>query len=222
MEFDSLLSFLQQLKQHNTKEWFDDHKKQYQQLRLQWLDFVAETIMAMSVQWPSIAKLEPKDCVFRINRDIRFSSDKSPYKTNFGMSLNPGGKKAPFCGYYLHIEPDNCFIAGGAYLPEPAFLAAIRQEIDYQFNQFTRIVKHPAFTKQFGKISGEALKRPPKGYDADNPAIEYLKLKTFIAQKALSSVDLYHPKMTQNMVQSFAVLKPLVDFLQAPLSEIKK
>jgi uncharacterized protein (TIGR02453 family) len=221
MEFEKLLSFLKQLKQNNTKEWFDDHKPTYQQLRLQWLDFVADSITAMSVHVPAIAAIQPKDCVYRINRDVRFSADKSPYKTNFGMSLNPGGKKAPFCGYYLHIEPGNSFIAGGAYLPEPAYLAAIRQEIDYQFDAFSKIAKQPQFTKRFGKIGGESLKRPPKGYEENNPAIEYLKLKTFIAQQSLTVADLKNPKMLPNMVASFLALKPFIDFLQAPLNELK-
>src|SRR6478752_7596525 len=112
MDFKPLLSFLTRLSKNNNKDWFDAHKKEYEALRKEWISFVSECITGVGAFDPAIASLDPKKCIFRINRDIRFSTDKSPYKNNFGMSLSAGGKSEDFCGYYLHIQPGNCFVAG--------------------------------------------------------------------------------------------------------------
>lgn len=213
MDFKPLLSFLSQLAKNNNKEWFDAHKKEYETLRKEWISFVGESITAVSAFDPAIASLDPKKCIFRINRDIRFSSDKSPYKNNFGMSLNPGGKNEDFCGYYLHIQPGNCFIAGGAYMPAPERLAAIRQEIDYNFPAFQKIVTSKPFTARFGALSGEKLVRPPKGYDAENPAVAFLKHKGFIVEHKVSDKEICDPAFMKMFIQSAQTMKPLLDFL---------
>lgn len=213
MDTTALLRFLKELSQNNHKEWFDAHRKEYEALRKEWLGFVGELITAFGAFDSSLLSLEPKNCVFRINRDIRFSKDKSPYKTNFGCSLNPRGKKAEFIGYYIHLDPAGCFVAGGAYGPQPDTLSAIRQEIDYNADEFKSIVTHPTFVKAFGSLSGETLSRPPKGYEADNPAIVYLKHKSFLAQHPLSLSDIKSPNLAQNLSQTGRAMKPLVDFL---------
>ena len=112
---------------------------------------------------------------------MRFSKNKAPYKNNFGISLSKGGKNTDFCGYYIHLQPGESFIAGGSYQPMPDKLAAIRQEIDYNFEEFTSIITHKEFVKHFGTLTGDKLQRPPKGYDTENPAIEYIKHKGFLA-----------------------------------------
>jgi uncharacterized protein (TIGR02453 family) len=213
MDFKSLLSFLSRLAKNNNKEWFDANKKEYESLRKEWIDFAGQMISKVGAFDPAVAELDPKKCIFRINRDIRFSNDKSPYKNNFGLSLNPGGKNEDFCGYYLHIQPGNCFIAGGAYMPEPAKLAAIRQEIDYNFSAFKKIVLAKDFTNTFGALSGDKLVRPPKGYDAENPAIEFLKHKGFIAEQKVSDKDVNSPDFSKMLVKSFKTMKPLIDFM---------
>lgn len=213
MDFKSLLSFLTQLSKNNNKDWFDAHKKEYETLRKEWISFVSECINGVGAFDPAIASLDPKKCIFRINRDIRFSTDKSPYKNNFGMSLNAGGKNEDFCGYYLHIQPGNCFVAGGAYMPSPERLAAIRQEIDYNFPVFQKILAAKDFKARFGSLSGDKLVRPPKGYEADNPAIDYLKHKGFIAEQKLSDKEINDPALIKSFLKSAQTMKPLLDFL---------
>jgi uncharacterized protein (TIGR02453 family) len=213
MDTKALIKFLEQLGKNNNKEWFDAHKKEYETLRKDWIQFVSELIPAFGAFDPTLLHLEPKDCLFRINRDVRFSKDKSPYKTNFGSSLNAGGKKAEFFGYYLHIEPKGCFMAGGAYGPSPASLAAIRQEIDYNAKEFHSIVTHKSFIKHFGSLTGETLVRPPKGYEVDNPSIGYLKHKSFLAQRSLSMEEVTSTKLIAQLVQTGQAMKPLIDFL---------
>ncbi|MES2780688.1 MAG: DUF2461 domain-containing protein [Bacteroidota bacterium] len=218
MDFKHLLDFLTRLNKNNNKEWFDANKKEYEALRKEWIAFVADSIQAFGAFDPKLLALEPKQCIFRINRDIRFSKDKSPYKNNFGMSLTVGGKKDEFCGYYLHIQPGACFIAGGAYQPMPDKLAAIRQEIDYNFDSFKKIVTAKEFKAQFGALSGDKLSRPPKGYDAENPAVDYLKHKGFIAQKKLDDKTIMDKNNMKELVKSAKTMKPMIDFLREAIN----
>lgn len=218
MDFKALLRFLKQLKANNSKEWFDANRKEYESLRKEFLGFVGDTITAIGSVDKGLLSLDPKKCVFRINRDIRFSADKSPYKTNFGINLNPAGKGEEFCGFYLHIEPGNSFFAAGVYMPQPQSLAAIRQEIDYNFPAFKKIVDAKSFKAAFGKLSGDKLSRPPKGYDAENPAIEYLKHKSFIVQVSLSEKELLDPALLKNLTRVSKDMMPLVSFLRVALS----
>lgn len=156
---------------------------------------------------------EPNHCIFRINRDIRFSKNKQPYKTNFGLSLSKTHKRDDFCGYYLHVEPGKSFAAVGSYMPQPAILAAIRQEIDYNTQVFEQIVQSPSFLKTFGKLDGEQLTRPPKGYTADNPALEWLRYKSFVGTKPISDEELTDKQFTKKLLRIFNTGKPLNDFL---------
>lgn len=134
------------------------------------------------------------------------------------MSLSKGGKKAEFCGYYLHIQPGTCFLAGGAYMPMPDKLAAIRQEIDYNAEEFVRIVTDKQFKKYFGKLSGETLQRPPKGYEADNPMIQFIKHKSFLAEYKLTDADLLDKKFQTKMIEVFKAMQPLNEFLNRAIS----
>ncbi len=217
MDFKRLLDFLNRLSKDNTKEWFDANKKEYETLRKEWVVFVGDCIAAIGSFDKRFAGLDPKKCIFRINRDIRFSKDKSPYKNNFGMSLSLNGKKDEFCGYYLHIQPNNCFIAGGSYMPMPDTLAKIRQEIDYNLPAFEKIVLAKDFKSLFGEISGEKLVRPPKGYEAENPAFEYLKLKGFIAERKITQKELTDPAFMKTLTGTTKSIKPLIDFLAAAI-----
>lgn len=218
MDFKHLLDFLSRLSKNNNKDWFDAHKKEYESLRKEWIDFVSESIQAFGAFDPAMLELDPKKCIFRINRDVRFSKNKDPYKNNFGMSLSSGGKASDFCGYYLHIQPGECFIAGGAYQPMPDKLAAIRQEIDYNFAAFHKIVLDRNFIAQFGSLSGDKLVRPPKGYDTDNPAVEYLKHKGFIAYRKVDDKTLLDKNFMKELITSGKTMKPLIDFLNQAIS----
>jgi uncharacterized protein (TIGR02453 family) len=214
------LEFLNRLKENNSKEWFDQHRKQYDSAKTDVVNLVQEVLVSLELHDPAIAasQLKAKSCLFRINRDVRFSANKSPYKTNFGAWLNAGGKKSASAGYYLNIEPGRSFIAGGMYMPESAVLVKIREEIDYNLLDFEALLAKPSFQKVFKDISREnTLIRPPKGYEADNPAIDYLKLKSFTASHQLTDGALTSPDLAKIIVSAFAGLQPLVEFLNKGL-----
>lgn len=218
----STLRFLTDLKANNTKAWMDDHRPAYQTAKADFVEFVGQVLAGLTRQDPELARsgLEPRKCLFSINRDVRLSRDKSPYKTNLGAWFNPGGKGVPTAGYYLAIEPGASFLAGGMYLPEPPALAAIRQEIDYNQADFERLVREPGFVRHFGTLMREhVLKRPPKGYQADHPAIEYLKLKTFLGSRDLPDAQLTAAALTKQVLTAYRSLQPLVQYLNRAVSQ---
>ena len=210
------LALLTDLKANNNKLWFDANRPAYEAAKADFVQFVTKLIDGLGTIDPAIAEtpLQAKSCIFRINRDVRFSANKSPYKTNFGAWFNKGGKKLASAGYYFNLEPGGSFSAGGLYMPDATVLATIRQEIDYNFGEFESLLNQSAFAKQFGGLSREeALQRPPKGYAADNPAIDYLKLKSFTASQPLPDAALLKPTLTKQVLDAFAGLQPLVAYL---------
>ncbi len=213
MRLSDLFQFLNELKKNNSKDWFDDNRKEYQELRNEFLVFIKEVLLELGKIDDRFSTMNPSKCIFRINRDIRFSKNKDPYKTNFGMNLNLTGNKEFFCGFYLHLEPNNSFFAGGTYLPPPFILQAIRQEIDYHSSEFKKIVEAKSFVNEFASITGESLSRPPKGYDISNEMINYIKMKSFIAEKKISN-KLIDSNELKNLVIGYSKLvMPLNDFL---------
>ncbi|MBS1634900.1 MAG: DUF2461 domain-containing protein [Bacteroidetes bacterium] len=173
--------FLKGLAKNNSKEWFDANRKTYETGKAEMEGTVKQIIDRVAKFDKEIEGLEAKKCLFRINRDIRFSKDKTPYKQNMGASINPGGRKSPLPGYYVHVEPGKSFLAGGCYAPEPDILSAIRQEIDYHGTEFRKILNAKDFKTYFGGLADEEkVKSAPKGYDKDHPDIELLKNKHFI------------------------------------------
>jgi len=213
---DSVLRFLRKLKKNNNKPWFEANRNGYTEAKQELETFLEGLIASYSKTDDAISRLTPKDCMFRINRDVRFSKDKSPYKTNFGAYINPGGKKSTLGGYYLHIEPGASFVGGGLWMPMPAELAKIRQEIDYNLPEFTAILSSASFKKQYGSLSTDeeySLKRIPKGYENDNAAAEYLKLKSFIATRKLSDEEVSSTSLKKSCIAAFTALKPLLDFI---------
>ncbi|GAA4376087.1 DUF2461 domain-containing protein [Hymenobacter koreensis] len=214
------LTFLADLKANNTKPWFDANRPAYDLAKADFLNLVVELLAGVEAFDAAIAasRLQPKKCVFRINRDVRFSTDKSPYKSNFGAWFNAGGKGAPTAGYYLNIEPANSFVAGGLYMPDAAALAAIRQEIDYDLPAFEQLLAGPDFRRYFTGLSQEtALRRPPKGYDAANPALPYLKLRSFTASHPLTDAEVTSPELQARVTAGFQGLQPLIRFLNRGL-----
>ena len=165
----------------------------------------------------SIKNLHAKDCMFRINRDIRFSKDKSPYKSNFGASINKGGRKAMnSAGYYFHLEPGGSFTGGGIYMPMPDELKKVRQEIDYNFAGFKKIIGSKKFKSAYGdldKSSEFLLSRVPKGYLPDNPASDYLRLKSYIAMIKVNDTDLASKDLVKKTVAAFEALQPVIEFI---------
>ena len=212
-------TFLKKLSANNNKAWMDEHRNDYEKARNNFIEFVKEMIIELSAIDNSLSALNAKDCIFRINRDIRFSKDKRPYKNNFAAYFNKGGKKGPGAGYYLHAEPGKCFMACGVWMPEPKMLADIRQEIDYNYKEFESILKGKKFKTNFesGLDESDILSRPPKGYEADNPAVGYLKLKSFIVRKDLSEKDFTKPNSEKDFAKVFQTAKPMIDFINRSL-----
>lgn len=211
----SVIKFLKEVKKNNNKAWLDTHRSLYETSKQEFLDVVAKVLNGITSFDPAFANLTPKECIFRLNRDIRFSKEKHPYKTNYAAYFNPAGKKGDGAGFYMHIEPGKSFAAVGLWDPPPAHLAAIRQEIDYNLEEWNVIVNNKIFKKTFenGFNLSQRLVRPPKGYDENNPAIEYLKMKNFVVSRPFSDEQIMHKKFSRELLNSFNAGKPLNDFI---------
>lgn len=211
------IKFLKDLKKNNNKEWFEKNRKQYEAAKKDFTDFVQAVIDAFGKKDKTIANIVAKDCLFRINRDVRFSKDKSPYKTNMGASINKGGRMTMnTAGYYFHLEPGQCFVGGGLWQPDVEALKKIRQEIDYSFGDFKKIISNKKFASLYKDLDHSKemkLSRPPKGYEPDNKAIEYIKLKSFIAITPISDADLPGKNLVKKISDAFDPLEPLINFL---------
>jgi uncharacterized protein (TIGR02453 family) len=217
----STLKFLKDLKKNNNKPWFDGHRKEYEAAKSDFAAFVQALIDKHAKSDPTIKSIAAKDCLFRINRDIRFSKDKSPYKTNMGAYINRGGKKSLFGGYYFHCEPGQSFVGGGLWMPMPPELNKVRQEIDYNFASFKKILSSKKFKSVFNDLSRDpeyVLTRVPKGYENDNPAAEYLKMKSFVALTPLKDSDLTSKDLIKKSSAAFAALQPLLEFINESLT----
>jgi uncharacterized protein (TIGR02453 family) len=216
------IKFLKDLKKNNNKPWFDANRKRYEEAKVDFANFIQQVIDAHGKKDKTIAAIKAKDCLFRINRDVRFSKDKSPYKTNFGASINKGGKKAfSTAGHYFHLEPGQCFVGGGIYQPMPEELRKVRQEIDYNFKDFKKIIGYKKFKSLYGDLDKSAeysLSRVPKGYEPDNPAAEYLKLKSYIAFVPLKDEELTSKTLVKKATAAFETLQPLIDFINESLA----
>jgi uncharacterized protein (TIGR02453 family) len=212
------LKFLKSLSKNNNKPWFEEHKGDYQDAKADFESVVQQILDGLSKQEPLLIGLEVKDCTFRIYKDVRFSKDKTPYKTNMGASFSPGGRKSIRPGYYFHLEPGgNSFAGGGLWMPEAAVLKKVRQEIDYNFEEFQQIISNKEFMKVFGKIEGESLKTAPQGYLPDNPAIAYLKLKSFTVWHHITDEAAQQPALVREILKIFSVMQPFVKFLDRAL-----
>lgn len=210
------LKFLSALKQNNNKPWFDSNRAQYEAARIDFSNFIQLLIDALQKSDPTITGLSSRDCLFRINRDIRFSKDKTPYKSNMGASIKRGGRKSPFAGYYFHLEPGNSFIGGGLWMPEAPALKNMRQEVDYNWNEFNNILTDPKFKKTYTDLykgEDQILSTMPKGYEKDNPAANYLKLKSFIAETRVSDDELIKGSLHKKTLDAFQALQPLLQFI---------
>ncbi len=216
------LQFLKKLAKNNNKPWFDLHRKEYEAARKDFEGFIQSVINTFGKSDAAIAPLVAKQCLFRINRDIRFSKNKTPYKKNFAASINRGGKKSVFAGYYFHLEPGNSFVGGGIWMPMPAETQKVRQEIDYCWPEFKKIITAKKFTTIYGNLDNEpeiTLVNVPKGYAKDNPAAQYLKLKSWIAMQAIDDTDMHSTGLLKQTVAAFSAIQPLIYFLNRAIEE---
>lgn len=210
------LNFLRNLTKNNNREWFAENKEKYISAQENVISFVENLIENIGEFDGEILKTDAKKSVFRIYRDVRFSQDKSPYKTNFGAGLGMG-KGNKISGYYLHIEPGKSFLAGGVYQPEPSVLKEIRKEISMNGTDFLKILEQKEFRHNFRGLSVEGkLKRVPTGFDKEDPMAEYLKLKNFIVIHPISDEALMNSDAAKNFAKIYQSIKPLNDFLSAP------
>ncbi len=208
-------SFLKNLEKNNNKTWFEENRPAYQKAKEEFQQIVISLAKGIGDFDPDVAVLDPLKCIFRQNRDVRFSKDKSPYKVHFGAYFNRGSKKINSPGYYIHVQPGKSMIAAGWYQPEAPIVKKIRQEIDYNADEWMKILDNKNLRKHFNEVPdfGDTLVRPPKGYDDDNPMLRYLKLKSFVVSKAVSDGEIQHEQYLKQAVTAFKSLHPFITFL---------
>ena len=213
---ETTLHFLKKLKINNNREWFDSNKSEYLASKEIFEEFVSELIKGINKFDKKVSlDLKPKDCTFRIYKDVRFSKDKTPYKNNMSASINPGGKKSNIPGYYFHLEPEACFLAGGVYMPMPDDLKAIRQEIDYNPLPLINVLKSASFKKEFNGIDEEdKLKNPPKGFNKDHAHSEILKNRHFIVSQKFENKVILKKEGLSKTLNSFKAMYPFLDYLR--------
>ncbi len=219
------LKFLKDLKKNNTREWFEKNRSAYESARADFAELIDKVIASFGKKDTTIAPLTAKECMYRINRDVRFSKNKAPYKNNMAASLISGGKKSINAGYYFHVQPGGeSFIGGGRYIVEPDQLKKIRQEIDYSWIEFSKIIKNKKFAALYGDLErgeGMSLSREPKGYEKDNPAIDYIKLKSWVATAPFSDADLTSKDLVKKITAALETLQPMIIFLNRALGDVE-
>jgi uncharacterized protein (TIGR02453 family) len=217
VDLKPVFDFLRGLKQHNNKSWFEENRAGYELAQERFESFVDQLIRTYA-GIEDFGGITAKDCVMRIYRDTRFSKDKSPYKTNMGATLAPGGKKSTRLGYHLHIQPNNeTLIAGGLYMPSPEQLARFRMAIDQDAAPLKAILKDKEFKKYFGTLEGEKVKTVPQGYSDEHPEIELLRFKQVVVVHRLADETVLSPKFGKHTIKVFTAMKPFLDYLNGIL-----
>ena len=215
------LQFLDDLKVNNNRDWFLDNKKRYEAFKKDYQLLVADLLDAMKPLDPSLEILEVKNCTFRINRDIRFSKDKTLYKSHLGIWLSSGAKGLNRSGYYIHLENGSSFIAGGLYCPEANDLKKMRKEIAYFHEDLEAILNEKEFKKEFNDFDRDeknTLKNPPRGYEKEHPAIDLLKLKSFESSQKINFSTAGTKDFVTTVSKKLILLKPLNDFINRALT----
>ena len=214
-DFKKIFDFLNKLKENNNREWFNDNKSEFEETRDAFIEFLSYLIGEIEAFDKHILGVDPKKSMYRIYRDTRFSKDKTPYKTHFGGYICAGSRASGNPGYYVHIEPGgNSIIGGGLYHPMPDVLAKVRQEIDYNGDALLKILNKASFKKRFDMYQDDKLKRPPKGYEADNPHIEWLKLKSFLVMESFTDKTVVGKGYAKSVVSGFKEMAPFIEFLR--------
>lgn len=215
-----ILNFLKELQANNDRDWFQENKTSYKEVKERFESYV----MLLAAKVHEIDKRvnidNPKDCTFRIYRDIRFSKNKLPYKDHMGAHIAPGGRKSPYAGYYLHVSPGNCFAGGGLYRPQPKILKAVRAEIYEDPDELKHIIHNPDFKETFGEIMGERLKTAPQGYPKDWPDIELLRPKSYAVSRPLSEEELTSPHLFNTLETIYSKLYPFNEYMNRIVEKI--
>lgn len=221
MHLPALIDFLAGLEENNNKAWFVMNRPSYDILRSEFIAFVGEVIEAVGRFDPAVADLDPRRALFRINRDLRFSNDKRPYKTHFSAALAATGRKAEAPMYYFHIDAQGELLLGaGCYHPPPPALARIRAAQAADPRGFTRLIRRPTLVRSFGGLDeSEMLARPPKGYAPDDPAVRYLRNRNCIVSRSQSVRRRQAKGLPAEIAGHFRAAHPLVAWLRELLPE---
>lgn len=219
--FDSngknILDFLSELNLNNSKEWFDKNREIFNSIMKDYKKVINELSIEISKFDPDFKPTKAEDYIFRIYKDLRFSKEKIPYKTHIGAYICNGGKKSPKAGYYLHLEPDNCFLGGGLYKPSTAHLHALRQEIYFSTNQFLEIINNPDFVQNVDGLMDDKAKKMPKDYSETHIAAEYLKYKSMISIKNIPTKNVFKNDFMDVVLKTFKSMQPLNAFINNAL-----
>lgn len=215
-------SFLKEISQNNNREWYDANKKKYQEAKKEFDFFVEKLIPALKAVDSKIDVSFAKECTFRIHRDVRFSKNKLPFKTNFGAYINRGGKKSNYAGFYVHIEPENSFVGGGLYMPQAQTLKIIRNEITYTAGELRKIIAKPEFKATFGSLQGEKLKTAPRGYPKDHKDIDLLRFKSFFVAHKLDDNQILDENLISKIEQVCKIMFPLNDYFNNALDDYEQ
>lgn len=212
-----IVDFLRNLEQNNNRQWFNAHKDEYLECKARFDRFVTELIDAIRQFDPSIGPLSPADCTYRIYRDVRFSKNKSPYKTHFGAFISPGGKKSPFAGYYVQIGPDDdgfdsgCILATGDYCCDPKVLRIIREDIEADKGEaFDEAVRQ---ARGFEVDTDMSLKRCPRDFPSDKPFSHWFLLKNFCLVSQVGLKYMLRPALVKRLAADLQSTKPFLDLI---------
>lgn len=219
MNLKTTFDFILDLEFNNNRNWFQKNEAQYKAAKTDFENFTSALILGMQKIDPEIGILNAKDCTFRIYRDLRFSSNKEPYKNNMGAYIAKGGKKSPFAGYYVHLEPGASFISGGIHSPEPDTLLTIRQAIFENAEEFKKILYNSEFKKTYTGLYGDKLKTAPKGFPKDFVDIELLKYKNYSPYHPLDDEFWYSSKPEIKVLEAFFTLKSFNDYMNRIISK---
>jgi uncharacterized protein (TIGR02453 family) len=221
MELDFLLAFLARLAANNTTAWLADHRPDYQRARAACVELVSQVLARAAVTDPELAGLTTADVLFRLHKNDRAHRDPEPYKRRMGAGLKRGGRHAPRAGYFLAIQPEGrSWLGAGTFHPTPKMLAAIRQEIHYNGDEFHRLRQAPELLRYFPDgvdTTGPQLSRPPRGYAATDPDLAWLRLKSFGVGRYYTDAEVLAPGFVAEVVAAIAAARPWVRFLNDAL-----
>ena len=230
MNIPGILDFLKQLAANNDRQWFLEHKTEYQHVQQSFEELLAVVIARISVFDESVSHVQPKDCTYRIYRDVRFSLDKSPYKTHLGAYVAAHGKKAFHGGYYIHLEPGHCLVSCGNYYLPTNILTSCRNEIMANIDQWRSIVEGKPFVEMFGEpgkggwddekgFGIEHLKTAPSGFPRDYEFIQYIRMKDYCCWRAVPDTFFEGEQWLDDMVAILKVGKPMMDFINSVIDD---
>ena len=216
-----MLEFITELRDNNNREWFAAVKPEYEKIRNECYDEIDKLIALISPFDENLIGVEAKDCVYRIYRDIRFSADKSPFKTHFGIVLGKGGRKCWDAAYYLRIEPGECALYGGVWFPEQPVLTRLRHDIYDNIEEFMAILEKPDFKAKFKGLTGDSLKSMPKGFPKDCPYGDIIKMKEFLVMEHFPDKYFSNKKWQESIASDIKLMKPFIDFLNYTFEELR-